>query len=117
MSTGETAEVSLSVRLTALFDQVRDPRTGRNYTPYDVVVGVRQQLASLPVDVQRNRAISHPYLCHLLQGERDNPKLGALQSLAEFFGVLPSYFTDPALTELEVQFQAMIAAGPAPPAT
>lgn len=111
MSTGGTTGVSLSVRLSALFDEVRDPHNGKHYTPRDVEAGVREQIAALPEDEQKHRAISHVYVWQLRRGHRINTTIGKIQSLAEFFGVQPSYFTDPELTETEVQYQALIAAG------
>jgi transcriptional regulator with XRE-family HTH domain len=47
----------------------------------------------------------------LRKGHRSNPSVGILESLSEFFGVQLSYFTEPGLTESEVQYQALLAAG------
>lgn len=112
MSTGESAQsVSLSTRLTNLFVEVRDPKTGRKYSPRGVEQAIRDQVERLPAAEQKPRTLSHAYIWQLLRGYRDNPTLGHLQSLAEFFGVQPSYFTDTNLTEADIERQALLAGG------
>jgi transcriptional regulator with XRE-family HTH domain len=112
MSTGGSGRsVSLSARLAKLFDEVRNKETGRQYNPREVEDAIGELVAHLPPDEQKNRTISHTYLWQLKRGYRDNPTLGHLQSLAEFFGVPTSYFTDTGLSEAEVESQALLAAG------
>lgn len=112
MDTGGSARsVSLSERLTTLFHEVRNKETGREYTPRDVEDFVKEKMAHLSAEEQKTRTISHTYLWQLKRGYRLNPTLGHLQSLAEFFGVPTSYFTDTDLTEGELEHQALLAAG------
>lgn len=112
MDTGGSARsVSLSDRLSTLFHEVRNKETGRQYTPRDVEDAVKEQTAHLSIEEQKTRTISHTYLWQLKRGYRVNPTLGHLQSLAEFFGVPTSYFTDTELTDGELEHQALLAAG------
>lgn len=68
----------LSVKLRQLLDERRKP-DGRRYTLDELSAAT---------------GLSPSYLKYLLSGQRDNPSKNALQLLATFFSVDPSYFFD-----------------------
>ncbi len=75
---------SLAEKLRYLLEHVHPQGRGR-YTYREVVAGIVE--AGDP-------PISLGYLGQLINGERANPTLDALTSLARFFGVPVSYFTN-----------------------
>jgi transcriptional regulator with XRE-family HTH domain len=74
----------LARKLRFLLDQVHPPDRGR-YTYREVIAGIVE--AGDP-------PLSLGYLGQLINGERTNPTLDALTSLAHFFGVPISYLTN-----------------------
>jgi transcriptional regulator with XRE-family HTH domain len=69
----------LAERLNALFGTVRPPGERREYTNSEVAAAT---------------GMSATYVGYLRKGIRDNPSVDAVQALARFFGVRPSYFVD-----------------------
>lgn len=108
---GRTTGLSLSVRLEKLFATRRNPATGRTYTLPEVEAAIRDQaLAEDLPDVElRRRAIGRTYVWQLKKGERDNPTVLHLQSLAELFGVPISYFVDDIRSEKELDERIALA--------
>jgi transcriptional regulator with XRE-family HTH domain len=66
-------------RLNHLFATVRPPGEDREYTNSEVASATE---------------LSGSYLGYLRKGVRDNPSVEAVQALARFFGVRPSYLVD-----------------------
>jgi len=66
-------------RLNYLFTTVRPPGEDREYTNSEVAAATD---------------VSGSYIGYLRKGIRDNPSVDAVQALARFFGVRPSYLVD-----------------------
>jgi transcriptional regulator with XRE-family HTH domain len=86
--------ISLSERLERLFRARTNPRTGRPFTLPEVEAGIHAQAEGLPDEERRRRQIGRTYIWQLRKGERTNPTVLHLRSLAEFFGVPVGYFVD-----------------------
>ena len=70
---------SFADKINFLFATVRPPGEDREYTNSDVAAATD---------------ISGSYIGYLRKGIRDNPSIEAVQALARFFGVPPSYLVD-----------------------
>lgn len=83
---GSDAEGSRSFadKLDQLFGSVR-PQPGREYTHEEVAKAIA---------ARGDLSISHTYIWQLRRGIKDNPSIGVVSALADFFGVPPSYFLD-----------------------
>ncbi|RIT57530.1 helix-turn-helix domain-containing protein [Mycobacteroides abscessus] len=75
--------VQFSQRLSHLMETVHPAGRGP-YTLAEVVAGI----------AEHGVTISVPYLSHLRNGTRANPKSEIVTALAEFFKVSPAYFYD-----------------------
>jgi transcriptional regulator with XRE-family HTH domain len=70
---------TLAGKINFLFATVRPPDDDREYTNSEVAAATD---------------LSGSYLGYLRKGVRDNPSVEAVQALARFFGVRPSYLVD-----------------------
>jgi transcriptional regulator with XRE-family HTH domain len=70
---------TLAGKINFLFATVRPPDEDREYTNCEVAAATD---------------LSGSYLGYLRRGVRDNPSVEAVQALARFFGVRPSYLVD-----------------------
>lgn len=89
MDEGDARE--FTARLRALFASVRNPVTGQLYTCASATREINAQVAHLPPEEQAGRSISNTYLWQLFRGNRSNPTLRHLQSLAALFGASVGY--------------------------
>jgi len=80
----------LHEKIDHLFRTVRNPDTGKPYT-------LREAAARL-AELGSTR-VTHVYLSNLRNGEKTNPNLELITSLAKMFGVEPTYFFDDTVAE------------------
>jgi transcriptional regulator with XRE-family HTH domain len=86
----ETPARSLADRLNRLFRTFLSP-DGDEYTNEEVAEAIRSRGGA--------KAISASYIGLLRAGKRDNPSIGVLEELVNFFGVSPTYFFGGAAAE------------------
>ncbi|MCM6778551.1 hypothetical protein NDR87_34220 [Nocardia sp. CDC159] len=100
-----TQAPALNDRLRRLFDDIRPAgRHGRRYTDDQVAAAVRAAHPEI--------RISGAYLSALRTGGATDPTPEVLTALAEFFGVRPGYFADPAIadeTDAEIALARILA--------
>lgn len=106
---GRDSGLSVAVRLEKLFATRINPATGRTYTLPEVEAAIRDQAEGLPPDQRKRREISRTYVWQLRKGERDNPTVLHLQSLAELFRVPVGYFVDDIRSEAELDERLTLA--------
>lgn len=102
----------LAARLQALLATHPNPATGRRWTVAELATQIKAQVTDKPPGQQAGRSLSGTYIWQLCRGYRDNPTLRHLETLAEFFGVPVSYFTDPGTDQNQVAEFAAAAANP-----
>lgn len=86
----ETSARSLADKLNRLFRTFLSP-DGDEYTNEEVAEAIRRRGGA--------KAISASYIGLLRAGKRDNPSIGVLEELVNFFGVSPTYFFNNAAAE------------------
>jgi transcriptional regulator with XRE-family HTH domain len=94
-SDAEGRDTSFAERLDALFRAVPNPETGKQYS-------VRQVATAC--------GISHTHLNKLRSGLANDPRRSEMETLARFFGVPVSYFTDAGDTSDSGSSQGRLAA-------
>jgi transcriptional regulator with XRE-family HTH domain len=75
---------SLAEKINHLFDTIR-PLGGQEYSNEHVAAAIGRSGAA---------TISQSYIWQLRKGKKDNPTIGHLHALADFFGVPAAYFVD-----------------------
>jgi transcriptional regulator with XRE-family HTH domain len=96
---GKPGHPALAARLNRLFETVHPPGRGP-YSNEEVARAIRAEGGD----------ISRAYLSYLRNGDRDNPTLQHLESLARFFGVSAAYFFDDGVAaETEAQLEIVAA--------
>lgn len=92
---GSEQQRSFAETLNDLFDENPNPRTGKRYSVLEAAAAINARVErTLPQSEWKRRRISHTYIWQLLVGDRDNPTLGHLESLADLLRVPLSRLTD-----------------------